>query len=166
LRGILTGHGSQTRAVPVCFGVPLKRARIARMEGNCRITRNALHQMLEAARENSTHECCGLLAGRDNTITAVFVAHNALASATAYEIAPQELLALFREIRARNLDFLGIYHSHPQTENIPSPTDIARAYYPDAIHFIVSPKPGAPKPIRAFRIHAGKVTELIVEEAL
>ncbi len=63
---------------------------------------------------------------------------------------------MFREIRAQNLELLGIYHSHPQTENIPSPTDIARAYYPDAIHFIISPKRDAPKPIRAFRIRDGQ----------
>jgi [CysO sulfur-carrier protein]-S-L-cysteine hydrolase len=134
------------------------------MVGNCRITRTALQQMLEAARADSTHECCGLLAGRDGTITTAFVASNALASATAYEIAPQELFALFRKIRAQNLEFLGIYHSHPQTENIPSPTDIARAYYPEAAHFIISPQTDTPKPIRAFRIRDGKVTELVIEE--
>ncbi len=38
-------------------------------------------------------------------------AQNALSSATAYEIAPQELFALFRSIHARSLHFLGIYHS-------------------------------------------------------
>ena len=119
--------------------------------------------MLEAARGDSVHESCGLLAGRDDLITTVFTAGNALASATAYEIAPAELFTLFREIRAQNLDFLGIYHSHPNTENIPSPTDIARAYYPEAAYFIISPKPDAPKPIRAFRIHDGHFIELSIE---
>ena len=134
------------------------------MEGNCRITRDALEQMLEAARENPSYECCGLLAGNDaGEITTVFPAQNALASAIAYEIAPQELFAIVREIRAQNLDFLGIYHSHPHTENIPSPTDIARAYYPDAIYFIISPKPDVPKPVRAFRICGGNFTELAIE---
>jgi len=133
------------------------------MEGKCRIARNVLRQMLEAAREDSSHECCGLLAGRDGAVTKSFPAQNALASATAYEIAPQELFVLFRNIRAQNLDFLGIYHSHPQTENIPSATDISRAYYPDAIYFIISPRAGAPKPIRAFRIRDGNFTELSIE---
>ncbi len=121
--------------------------------------------MLEAARADSTHECCGLLAGRDSTITTVFAAHNALASATAYEIAPNELFAIFREMRAQNLEFLGIYHSHPHSENIPSATDVARAYYPDAIYFIISTILDAPTPIRAFRIRDGRFTELEIEEA-
>jgi proteasome lid subunit RPN8/RPN11 len=135
------------------------------MEGNCRITHKVIQQMLEAARENLSVECCGLLAGNDaGEITTVFPAQNASASASAYEIAPEELFSIFRQIRARNLEFLGIYHSHPQTENIPSATDIARAYYPDAIHFIISPKPDAPKPIRAFRIRDVEVFELVVKE--
>lgn len=105
-----------------------------------------------------------MLGGRDGTITTGFTARNALASATAYEIAPQQLFEIVREIRSQNLEFLGIYHSHPKTENVPSPTDIARAYYPEAIHFIISPKPDAPEPIRAFRISDGIFTELDVEE--
>ena len=133
------------------------------MEANCRIARSALQQMLELARADAVHECCGLLAGRDSIISTIFPARNALASATAYEIAPQELFALFREIRTQELEFLGIYHSHPQSENIPSATDIARAYYPDAIHFIISPKPYAPKPIRAFRVRDGHVTGFSIE---
>jgi proteasome lid subunit RPN8/RPN11 len=119
--------------------------------------------MTEAASADLLHECCGLLAGRAGTITTVFPAQNALASATAYEISPPELFTIFREIRKQNQEFLGIYHSHPQTKNVPSPTDIARAYYPDAIHFIISPKPDAPKPIRAFRIRDGHVAELSIE---
>jgi proteasome lid subunit RPN8/RPN11 len=119
--------------------------------------------MLNHARQQRSLECCGLLAGHDGLVTNVFPAKNVLESATAYEIAPQELFAIFRKIRAQNLELLGIYHSHPQTENIPSPTDVARAYYPDAIYFIVSPKQDAPKPIRAFRICDGNFTELLIE---
>lgn len=99
-------------------------------------------------------------------ITNVFPARNALASATAYEIAPKELFTLFGDIRAQALSFLGIYHSHPHSENIPSPTDIARAYYPDAVYFIISSQARAPKPIRAFRIRDDEVIELVVQEVL
>jgi [CysO sulfur-carrier protein]-S-L-cysteine hydrolase len=149
--------------MPVCFGGLGNRARIARMEGNCHVTRSVLAELSEMAWGNLAHEFCGLLAGRDGTITSIFSACNALASATAYEIAPRELFALFREMRAQNLEFLGIYHSHPQTENIPSPMDIERAYYPEAAYLIISPQPAAPNPIRAFRIRDGNVTELSIE---
>jgi [CysO sulfur-carrier protein]-S-L-cysteine hydrolase len=133
------------------------------VEPSVRVRFAVLEQILDRAWENLSIECCGLLAGSARAITTILPAPNVLASATAYEIAPQELFAIFREIRAQNLEFLGIYHSHPRTENIPSPTDIARAYYPDAIYFIISPQADAPKPVRAFRICDGNFTELSIE---
>jgi [CysO sulfur-carrier protein]-S-L-cysteine hydrolase len=133
------------------------------MEGNCRVTNKVLQKLLAGARRDPDHECCGLLAGRAGEITTIFAAQNSLSSSRAYEIAPQELFIIFRKIRAENLELLGIYHSHPQTENIPSPKDIAFAYYPDAIYFIISPRLDAPKPIRAFRISDDKFTEWSIE---
>jgi proteasome lid subunit RPN8/RPN11 len=150
--------------VPVFFGAHDKRARIGRMERNCRVTRRVLQKLLAGARRDLAHECCGLLAGRAGEITTIFAAQNSLSSSKAYEIAPQELFTIFRKIRADNLELLGIYHSHPQTENIPSPKDIAFAYYPDAIYFIISPKPDAPTSIRAFRILEDKAIEILIEE--
>ena|ERR1700722_15304235 len=119
-----------------------------------------LEAMLAHARREPHIECCGLLAGRDGVITAIFPATNALASATAYEIAPRELFDLFRTLRVRELTHLGQYHSHLSTENIPSPTDIEQAGYPDQAYFIISLRPNAPKPIRAFAIRDGGVEEL------
>jgi [CysO sulfur-carrier protein]-S-L-cysteine hydrolase len=107
------------------------------------------------------HERCGLLAGRDGVITLVLHAYNIAGDpATQYEVAPAELFQLMREIRSAGLQLLGIYHSHPHGANEPSRTDIQRAYYPDAAYFIVSPQPGAEKPVRAFSIRAGGVFEL------
>ncbi len=80
--------------------------------------------------------------------------------ATTYEIAPEELFGLMREIRAAGLDLLGIYHSHPAGENAPSAADVERAYYPDAAYFILAPQLDAQKPIRAFSIRNGRVSEL------
>ena len=68
-----------------------------------------------------------------------------------------------REIRAAGLELLGIYHSHPNGKNEPSPRDIAWAYYPDAAYFIISPLAGALQPIRAFSIREGCVKELEIQ---
>ncbi len=105
-------------------------------------------------------ECCGLLAGLGGVITKVFPAKNALASPTAYEIAPQELFQLFRRMREEALDHLGHYHSHPASENVPSPRDIELAYYEHEAYFIISLLPGAPHPVRAFSICNGRAEEL------
>ena len=76
---------------------------------------------------------------------------------------PKELFQLTREIRAAGLELLGIYHSHPNGQNEPSPRDIEQAYYPDVAYFIVSPQQDAEKPLRAFSIINGQVSELEIQ---
>ena len=68
-----------------------------------------------------------------------------------------------RDIRAAGLELLGIYHSHPNSDNLPSLRDIERAYYPDAAYFIISPRADAPQPIRAYSIREGRWAELEIE---
>ena len=125
--------------------------------------REIILRMCEEVRAKPEQECCGLLAGREGIITRVLPARNALASATAYEIAPENLFRLVRQIRAENLEMLGIYHSHPRGENRPSPRDVERAYYPETPYFILSPLADAAQPVRAFSIRDGRVEELKIE---
>jgi proteasome lid subunit RPN8/RPN11 len=123
-----------------------------------------LGQLLDHARRQPNRECCGLLAGRGGVITRAFPASNvAVNPKKNYEIAPREIVGLMREFRERKLGFLGIYHSHPNSENVPSPLDIELAYYSEAIYFIVTPRPYAEKPVRAFSIRDGRATELEIE---
>src|SRR5690348_7861571 len=129
-----------------------------------RIRREIVAKMREEAARKPRRECCGLLAGRDGIISGIFPARNAHANpATGYEIAPRELFQFMREMRAQDLQLLGIYHSHPRGENRPSRTDIEQAFYPDTPYFILSPLPDAPQPVRAFLIRNGEVTEMTVE---
>jgi proteasome lid subunit RPN8/RPN11 len=130
------------------------------MADSVQVRAEILKEMLLQARRESHIECCGLLAGRDGVITTIFPATNSLASATAYEIAASELFELFRTIRAKGLTHLGQYHSHLSTDNVPSSTDIEQAGYPDHTYFIVSLRPDAPKPVRAFRIRDSSVEEM------
>jgi proteasome lid subunit RPN8/RPN11 len=123
------------------------------------IRREALETVKRHAERELRQECCGLLAGRDGVITDAFAATNAAPdTAKNYEIAPEELFRLMREIRSAGMTLMGIYHSHPNGNNVPSPRDIERAYYPDAVYFILSPR--APESVRAFSIRDGQATEL------
>ena len=129
-----------------------------------KLKQNVAEEILESARSAPSVESCGLLAGRDSVITRTFPARNAaIHPTTAYEIAPEELFRLMREIRANGLELLGIYHSHPAGNNAPSERDIARAYYPDAAYFILSPHPDVANPIRAFLIREGSAAELDIQ---
>lgn len=128
-----------------------------------RVTRGVLQTLLAEARREPGLESCGLLAGRDGLITTLLPATNALASATAFDIAPAELFALFHRMREQGLDHLGIFHSHPTGENAPSRRDIEAAYYPEAAYFILAPQAGAENPVRAFSIRDGRTEELEIE---
>jgi proteasome lid subunit RPN8/RPN11 len=133
------------------------------MAESVRIAQRILQAMLAEARRTPETECCGLLAGRDGVITTLLPARNAAPNpATEYEIDPRELFELFRRMRRERLEHLGIYHSHPRGANVPSPTDVARAYYPQTPYFIVSPAVHLTRAVRAFRIAEGRFTELEV----
>jgi proteasome lid subunit RPN8/RPN11 len=126
------------------------------------ITSAIREEIVAHARSEPRRECCGLLAGRDGVITRAFPARNAANTpATRYEIAPAEIFERMREMRELKLDLLGIYHSHPNSKNEPSPRDIELAFYPETPYLIVSPL--ARRPIRAFLIADSNVREIEID---
>jgi proteasome lid subunit RPN8/RPN11 len=134
------------------------------VRGTIQVRRDVIDAMRSEADRAPTQECCGLLAGRDGVITTIYPAANGAANpAISFEIAPRDLFRIMREIRAAGLELLGIYHSHPASDNYPSARDIERAFYSNAAYFVLSPQPDALKPIRAFSICDGKVTELEIQ---
>lgn len=136
------------------------------MKRAVRSRRKVYGQLLKHARRYPHRECCGILAGQGGVITQAFPAKNAAADPIRnYEIAPKEIVRLMAELRERRLEFLGIYHSHPNwmEANEPSPKDIALAYYSEATYFIVTPRPYATAPIRAFSIRHGHAIELEIQ---
>jgi proteasome lid subunit RPN8/RPN11 len=136
------------------------------MKRAVRSRRKVFGQLLEHARRQPHRECCGILAGQDDVITRAFPAKNVAADPVRnYVIAPKEIARLMGKFRERQLEFLGIYHSHPNwvDANEPSPKDIALACYSEAIHFIVTPRPYATTPVRAFSIQDGLATELEIQ---
>lgn len=126
------------------------------------VRNSVLGAMLVEARLQLPAECCGLAAGAGEVVTELFPLRNALASAHAYFADPAELIRTFRVIRERGLRHIGIYHSHPNGDNFPSPSDVELAYYPSSVYFIVNPREGVSNPVRAFSIAAGCVTELAI----
>lgn len=119
------------------------------------------------ARQSRPAECCGLLAGIGNLISAVHPLRNeAEHPETKYFAAPEEMFAAMRRMRQTGQEMLGIYHSHPRTAAYPSPTDVEMAFYPEAVYFIISLASGLE--LRAFKIHTSQIEEVhygVVESA-
>jgi proteasome lid subunit RPN8/RPN11 len=123
------------------------------------LTRAQVDEMIAHARAEYPNECCGLLAGRGDRVEYLFRGTNVDRSPYTYRLDPHEQLRFFKEIDARGLDLLGIYHSHTHSPAYPSRTDVARAYYPDAVYVIVSLQDAEAPVVRGFRIRDGAVTE-------
>lgn len=104
-------------------------------------------------------EACGLLAGRAGRPDKVYTITNARHSSTHYEMEPAELLRALVEIDDNEWDLQAIFHSHPAGPPVPSPTDVAEAYYPDSAYLIFAPLAGGGWQARAFEIRAGQVRE-------
>lgn len=100
-----------------------------------------LQTMMADAQRTYPEECCGLLLGRV-TPTGRQVMEvrgmenvwdgNALDGAGSgqflnksrrYSIAPESMLQAMKESRSRNLEVIGVYHSHPDNPAVPSECD-------------------------------------------
>ena len=123
-----------------------------------------LEQIVQHARTALPQEGCGLIVGldggRDGSATRFLPITNLLQSATSYEMEPAELIAALRSLRTTGESLLAIYHSHPRGPAVPSPRDIERAYYPDAVHVIVSLASPETPVVRGFRIADGRSVEV------
>ena len=86
--------------------------------------------MVAHARRAYPNECCGaMLGGRADdakTVREAMALENAFAGAQAarYELRPEDLLAADRAARERQMDLIGIYHSHPDCDAYFSTTDL------------------------------------------
>jgi proteasome lid subunit RPN8/RPN11 len=85
---------------------------------------------------------------------------NALASPTEFESEPRGLLAAHRELRAKNLEILAVYHSHPTSPAKPSKKDRAMSYSERVATVIVSLSENE---TRAWWIANNQVTEAQIE---
>jgi proteasome lid subunit RPN8/RPN11 len=123
-----------------------------------RVRKDALQMMLRHAAESWPEECCGLLLGRADRIEDALPARNAAEDrARRFLVDPVDHFHAIRQARARGLAIVGAYHSHPNTEPAPSPTDRREAYDDrQFIHVIVRPPSGAhPAPaatVAAYRL--------------
>ena len=102
-------------------------------------------EMVSHARKTYPNECCGAMLGSiadgQKTVHLAFPLENASEGQreSHYELRPKDLLRADKEARDRKLDLIGIYHSHPPfAEVYPSATDIAKAFYPDAVYIILA----------------------------
>jgi proteasome lid subunit RPN8/RPN11 len=113
-------------------------------------------QLREHGEETYPHECCGVLLGKAlesvNEVELAVRAGNTRTDSAhnRYHIAPQELIAIQRQARERDLDIVGFYHSHPDHPARWSSTDLNEAHWFGCSYVITSVEKGKAQQTNSF----------------
>lgn len=158
-----------------------------------------IQDMIAHARELAPHECCGILSGKNGAAIENYRITNILATMSeqelsrfegaklsdlkhlspeeradiAFQMDAREMAMAQRDIRSKEQDLLGFYHSHTFSPARPSQTDITIAMefesyrqklsLPEPLHLIVSLECSDSPEIRAYRIHDSQATEVSIQ---
>jgi proteasome lid subunit RPN8/RPN11 len=130
------------------------------------LPRPVFDAIVEHAERERPRECCGLLVGQGDHAAAQQVrideavpARNLAEDPDRFLLDPVDHIRTRRAARARGLEIVGFYHSHPHSPAHPSARDLAEATYVDALYFIVSLE-SDPAVVRAYTLAGGRFVEL------
>ena len=159
-----------------------------------------IQDMIAHAQELAPHECCGILSGKDLTVSEHYRITNILANLSegdlsrfegaklsdlkqlspeeradiAFQMDAREMAMAQRDIRSKELDLIGFYHSHTASPARPSQTDITIAMefesyrqklnLPEPLHLIISLEKAESPDIRAYRIQDPQATEVTIQQ--
>lgn len=127
-----------------------------------RIPRDAVDRIFDHARSVAPEEACGILAGKNDTVTGVYEAENTLHSPVEYFMNPKDQLRIMNEIFDQDLDDLAYYHSHPKSVPYPSATDVRKVVLGRARLVIVTLREDITR-LRSFFVEDGTIEEEEVE---
>lgn len=159
-----------------------------------------IQDMIAHARELAPHECCGILSGKQEAVVERYRITNILANMSerdlsrfegaklsdlqrlspeeradiAFQMDAREMAMAQRDIRSKDLDLIGFYHSHTFSPARPSQTDITIAMefesyrkklnFPEPLHLIISLEHTDSPEIRAYRIQDSQATEVSIQQ--
>lgn len=91
-----------------------------------RVHAEAWATMRQHAEATYPRECCGAFLGQGSQVTLAIPLDNVYEGSQAdrFEVRPADLVRVERESRARGVELLGIYHSHPDCDAYFSQTDL------------------------------------------
>jgi proteasome lid subunit RPN8/RPN11 len=97
--------------------------------------------LLNHASKWNPNESCAILFGRveneKSIVKDVFLAKNIDESTVNFTISNEELLKAYKIAEEKNLDIVGIFHSHPSSDAFPSSTD-KKFMYTNPVVWVIS----------------------------
>jgi proteasome lid subunit RPN8/RPN11 len=126
-----------------------------------RLKRSAYDALTAHGLKDYPHEACGVLLGRGHAegpevLEAVACGNaNTERAADRYLIEPKDQLRVEKDARARGLDVVGYYHSHPDHPSQASATDLAQSWE-GLLYLILAVNNGAAAGLQGWWRNAGE----------
>ena len=79
--------------------------------------------LLDHAEKEKPNESCALLFGENNIVREIFITKNIAKSPISFTISNDELIRAYKTAEEKKYQVIGVFHSHPNSEPIPSTTD-------------------------------------------
>jgi len=119
-------------------------------------------QMVKHAMNCLPEEACGLIFGRNNTISRIVFVENELHSPMHFRMDPQQQFDALVWGEENEMELIGIFHSHPEGPSHPSITDMIQFFYPGSLMVILS-FIGNEWQWKAFEIEDEKYKEILIQ---
>ncbi len=104
-----------------------------------RLPQTLRNHMLDHVLETPEIEACGLLSAKGSeTVSLYRIPNIATDPSTTFYMEPQAQIAALKTMRQHGEQLCGIYHSHPNSEALPSDRDLRQAAYPGTAYLIIS----------------------------
>ena len=128
------------------------------------LPRHLVNAILHQAQSDPDVEVCGLIsAKRGRPQRCIAVPNVSDQPQRLFAMDPRDQIEALRDMRERNEELFGIYHSHPHSPAEPSATDLEQAEYPEALYIIVSLNTKGVLEMRGFRLKDGKAEQVQLE---
>jgi len=128
-----------------------------------RMPRSIFNRLLQLAQNSSAEEICGLISRDRHGLKKCYpVSNTAGDKKRFFTLDPQGQIAAMRLMREHNEELAAIYHSHPATPPLPSPSDVEQHEYPDALYLIISLKTKGEPEMRGFYIRGRDIDEVTI----
>lgn len=122
-----------------------------------KIPKEIYYGLIAHAKDGFPLEVCGILGGVDDSVSLFYRMTNSDASNEHFMMEAKEQFAVVKDLRAKGLSMLAIYHSHPETPARPSKEDIKLALTPDVSHVIISLEDESTPSIKSYKINGENV---------
>ncbi|EIJ66659.1 Mov34/MPN/PAD-1 family protein [Candidatus Nitrosopumilus salaria BD31] len=113
----------------------------------------------EHSENQKPNEACAILFGKDNQVSELFLAENIEESPVNFTISNEQLIEAYKIAEEKQLEVIGIFHSHPNSDAFPSNTDMKFMQSNPVVWIIYS---GINKNFRAFILESN-IIEISME---